>query len=71
MKCLNCKGAMKRQTAPFDAHRDGYHVFWEAVPAWVCSQCGEAYFEAAEVGAIQKALAALDHESSALREKAS
>ena len=66
MECLFCKGHMKRSAAPFSVERDGYHVYWHAIPAWVCTQCGEAYFEAHEVDVIQRALKALDRESATL-----
>jgi len=33
---------------------------FDAIPAWVCSQCGEVYFEEAEVEAIQDVLRTLD-----------
>jgi YgiT-type zinc finger domain-containing protein len=66
MNCLHCKGRMVRGTAPFSIDRKGYHVLWEAVPAWICTQCGEAYFEAHEVEAIQEALKSLDRQSAAL-----
>ena len=66
MKCMYCKGRMERRTTPFSMDRNGYHVSWDAVPAWVCTQCGEAYFEPREVELIQKALRALDHETAVL-----
>ena len=66
MECIHCKGHMTRSSAPFSLDRKGYHVSWDAVPAWVCGQCGEPYFEAREVDLIQKALKALEHESSGL-----
>ena len=66
MECIHCKGRMMKGTAPFSLDRNGYHVSWDAVPAWVCTQCGEPYFESREVELIQKALAGLDRESSAL-----
>jgi YgiT-type zinc finger domain-containing protein len=66
MECIHCKGRMKRGAAPFSLDRNGYHVSWDAIPAWVCSQCGETLFEAREVDLIQKALAELDRESAAL-----
>lgn len=66
MDCIHCKGRMVRGTAPFSLDRKGYHVSWDAVPAWVCVQCGEPYFESREVELIQKALAGLDRESNAL-----
>lgn len=27
---------MVRATAPFSIDRKGYHIVWEAIPAWVC-----------------------------------
>jgi hypothetical protein len=41
-------------------------VHWDAIPAWVCRQCGEPLFEAREVDLIQQALAALDRENEKL-----
>ncbi len=66
MECLHCKGQMVHGAAPFSLDRNGYHVSWDAVPAWVCTQCGEPYFESREVDLIQKALEGLDRESSAI-----
>lgn len=66
MKCMYCQGTMKKTTAPFSISRKGYHVHWDAVPAYVCSQCGEPYFEADEVDKIQSALSALEQKSSGL-----
>jgi YgiT-type zinc finger domain-containing protein len=57
---------MEKSTAPFTIDRKAYHVHWNAIPAWVCTQCGEAYFEVREVDLIQKALSALDRESATL-----
>jgi len=63
---MYCQGKMQRGTAPFHVDRKGYHVLWDEMPAWVCSQCGEAYFEPAEVKAIQAALKELDKRSAKL-----
>jgi YgiT-type zinc finger domain-containing protein len=71
MECMHCKGRMLRSTAPFSLDRNGYHVAWDAIPAWVCSQCGEPFFESREVELIQKALTELDRESAALASTAS
>ncbi len=65
MECLHCKGRMIRGTAPFSLDRNGYHVSWDAIPAWVCVQCGEPFFESREVELIQKALSDLDRQSAA------
>jgi hypothetical protein len=69
MDCLHCKGEMVKGKAPFSVDRNGYHIAWESVPAWVCSQCGEPYFEAAEIGHIQSALKQIDFETSLLTPK--
>ncbi|HEY2986574.1 MAG TPA: YgiT-type zinc finger protein [Candidatus Binatia bacterium] len=63
---MHCKGRMVRGSAPFSLDRNGYHVSWDSVPAWVCTQCGEPFFESREVEVIQKALTELDRESAAL-----
>ncbi|MCF6211087.1 MAG: YgiT-type zinc finger protein [Gammaproteobacteria bacterium] len=66
MECFHCKGKMVKGNAPFSADRNGYHISWESIPAWVCTQCGEALFEENEVSHIQKALQKIDYETKAL-----
>ena len=66
MECFHCKGKMVKASAPFSADRHGYHIAWAAIPAWVCTQCGEALFEDNEVNHIQKALQQIDLETSIL-----
>jgi len=51
---------MERATAPFHVDRNGYHLVLDRIPAWVCRQCGEVYFEEAEVDSVQSAIRALD-----------
>ncbi|MBF0264425.1 MAG: YgiT-type zinc finger protein [Gammaproteobacteria bacterium] len=69
MECYHCKGKMIKSAAPFSADRNGYHISWESVPAWVCTQCGEALFEEKEVNHIQAALTQVDHETESLYSK--
>ncbi|MFH0926386.1 MAG: YgiT-type zinc finger protein, partial [bacterium] len=45
MKCIHCQGIMKKGTAPVHIDRKGCHLTLDNVPAWICSQCGEALFE--------------------------
>lgn len=66
MKCMHCNGQMRRATAPFHVDRHGYHLVLDVVPAWVCSQCDETYFEQREVDAIQGAIQALDQQAEEL-----
>jgi YgiT-type zinc finger domain-containing protein len=60
MRCTLCRGKMTRGFAPFHIDRKGYHLSIDAVPARVCSQCGDPYFEEREVETIQQLLTQLD-----------
>jgi len=53
MKCIYCQAEMRRSTVPFHIDRKGVHLSLDAVPAWVCPQCGESYFEEKEVDSMQ------------------
>ncbi len=53
---------MERGTAPFHIDRRGYHLVLDEVPAWVCSQCGEVYFDEAEVDSMQSVIRAVDEQ---------
>lgn len=66
MKCMYCQGNMIRNVIPFHIDRKGCHLMLDAVPAWVCEQCGEAYFEEKEVDAIQDLAQALETKIDAL-----
>lgn len=66
MKCMYCQGEMKRGTTPFHIDRKGYHVVLDSVSAWVCEQCGEAYFEEKEVDAIQDLVKAIEEKADPL-----
>jgi YgiT-type zinc finger domain-containing protein len=57
---------MKPGTTPFHIDRKGCHVTLDRVPAWVCEQCGESYFEEKEVSAIQALVKALEEKADAL-----
>ncbi len=69
MECLYCKGNMVQSTAPFSVNRKDYHITWGEIPAWVCTQCGEALFEEKEVTHIQNALQKIDEETKYLHLK--
>lgn len=66
MKCVHCRGEMKRGAAPLHIDRKHYHLMLDAVPAWVCEQCGEAYFEESEVDAIQDLVSLVEQKAHAL-----
>ena len=66
MKCMHCKGEMKRGKAPFHMDRKGVHLTLDDVAAWVCNQCGESYFEETEVESIQAMIQAVEQEAKKL-----
>ncbi len=66
MKCIHCRGEMKRGTAPLHIDRNGCHLTLDSVPAWVCQQCGEAYFEEQEVEAIQDLVRSVEEKAEGL-----
>ena len=66
MKCMHCQGEMARGNAPFHIDRCDVHISLDRVPAWVCLQCGEAYFEEGEVDAMQAIVQAVDEQSGKL-----
>ncbi len=70
MNCVHCKGKMERKSAPFQIDRKRYHLTLEKIPAWVCAQCGEVYFEESEVEAIQDVIQSLDDRAKKLEEAA-
>jgi len=63
MKCMYCQGKMVRGHAPFHIDRENVHVSFDNVPAWVCTQCGEVYFEETEVNAVQDVIKAVDEQA--------
>ena len=54
MKCLYCGGEMERRASTYTVDRKGYHLFIKEIPAYICTRCGEKYFNEEEVEAIQK-----------------
>jgi len=65
-KCIYCKGQMKRGAGPLHIDRKGCHVMLDNVPAWVCAQCGETYFEEKEVQAVQELIKSVEQKAEAL-----
>lgn len=66
MKCLCCQGDMARGNAPFYIDRKTVHLSLDDVAAWICTQCGEVYFEEAEVNAVQDIIRTVDERTGRL-----
>lgn len=56
MNCLFCNGKLKKSMVSYTVNRKGYHLYIEKVPALVCTQCGEKFFDEKETSTIQTAL---------------
>lgn len=70
MQCHFCAGEMKNGKTTYTLNRIGYHLLIDDVQAWICSQCGEAYFEENVVEMIQRMIKNLDVQVSEVREAA-
>lgn len=68
MKCHLCGGKMKRGRTTYTFNKRGYHLVLDDIPAWICAQCGEPYFEGEEIDAIQDVLKGLEVQISKMRE---
>ncbi len=63
MKCMYCQTEMKRGSVPFHIDRKGVHVSLDEIPAWLCSQCGETYFEEKELDSMQALVKAIKEQT--------
>jgi YgiT-type zinc finger domain-containing protein len=55
MRCVICKsGEVKPGTTTFTVERDQMTLVLKEVPAGVCQQCGEAYFDEATTRRIEE-----------------
>ena len=70
MKCMYCLGEMVRRSAPFHIDRKDVHISLDKVPAWVCTQCGETYFDEAKVDTMQEIIRAVDEQAGKLADTA-
>ena len=66
MKSVHCRGEMKRGTTPFHIDRQGCYVTLDSIPARVCEQCGETYFDEKEVDAIQDLVESVEQKAQAI-----
>lgn len=54
--CSLCGGEVVAKLVQYEYHWEGKFFVFEDVPAGVCRQCGEAYFTAETVKAMEKAV---------------
>ncbi len=64
--CPYCHALMRKGTIAFHVDRKDCHLTLDKVPAWVCQQCGEPYFDEVEADAIQDLIRSLEQKTQAL-----
>jgi YgiT-type zinc finger domain-containing protein len=66
MECFYCKGKMKKGKTSYVVNRRGYHLVLDQVPAFICGQCGEPYFEPEGVELVQQMIREIDQKAEEL-----
>jgi len=56
MPCSFCDGELEQRLAQYEYRWEGRLFVFEDVPARVCRQCGEKYFDAKVVKAMERAV---------------
>jgi YgiT-type zinc finger domain-containing protein len=54
--CSECKGRLRRKAISQEFEREAVKVKISGIKAWVCSQCGEVYFEPAGADRFSQAV---------------
>ena len=67
MKCLYCGGEARKGKSSYTADRDHFHLFIRDIPAYVCTQCGEKFFDEEEVRRIQRLIKQVEAEIDNMR----
>ena len=62
MKCMYCESEMTKANVPFHIDRKGIHITFDDIPAWVCTQCGEPYFEENQVNSMQEIIKVIEEQ---------
>jgi len=55
-KCNICQGKLEQQITTYTQWYQGQLIVIENVPAWVCEQCGETYYDPDVVELIQSTI---------------
>lgn len=69
MKCYYCGGKMAKGKTTYSVNKKGYHLLVDDIPAWICSQCREVYFEGDAVDIIQNVIKNIDIGVAKLKEE--
>jgi len=67
MECFYCKGTMEKGQTTYTINRKGYHIVIDHVPAYICKQCGEPYFESNGIRLVQEIIHEVDNKTEQLQ----
>lgn len=67
MKCFYCDNNLKSEKITYNINRKGYDVILRDVPAYVCQECGQVFFEEKGVESIQSLISDLDKKSDTVK----
>ena len=67
MICHFCKNKLKPRKITYNINRQGYDVILREVPAYVCQECGEMFFEEKSVDLIQSLIKEVDTKAAVVR----
>lgn len=67
MECIYCRGKMVKGMTSYVVNRKGYHLVLDNVPAYICTQCGEPFFESKGVVLVQDMIRDIDSRAEELR----
>jgi YgiT-type zinc finger domain-containing protein len=67
MKCYYCQNKLRKDKVTYNINRNGYDVILREVPAFVCQECGEIFFEEKSVDMIQSLISDVDKKAEAVR----
>ena len=66
-RCSLCKGKLREGTTEFMAHAAGVVIVIKDVPAFVCEQCGKAYYTVETSRKIDKVMRAAHQKKLCMR----
>lgn len=67
MECLYCQGEMEKAEVSYTVNHKDFHLLIRNIPAYVCTRCGEKYYEDREVEVIQNLIKNLEAEIEDIR----
>lgn len=68
MNCHFCQNKLKPKKVTYNINRQGYDVILREVPAFICQECGEVFFEEKSVDLIQSLIRDIDKKTELVKQ---